>query len=263
MTTETMIPVTNNVAYDATSALTYGRQAKAMQDATAGLVIDSTDMLEMAAEDLRKVKQLQKDVEAARTSITGPLNQALSAVNALFRQPAEYLAGAERTLKVCIGTYQEEQRRIAAQAAAEAARRQAKEQARQAEIAQQAEEAVRLLRQQAMETDDQEQLSLLVRQAEEQSFAAEAAAQLAQVVVSAPVAVAPAKVSGISGRQVYSAEVTDLRALLQAVLDGKAPLEAVQADMKFLGAQAKAFKKTGPLFPGVVATATNSISARA
>jgi len=264
MNTTAITPVlSDTVQYDASSALQYRQKAQAMSTSAQALVIDSEEMLQLAGEDLRSVKALQKQVEETRTSITGPLNQALQAVNALFRQPAEYLQQAERTLKTCIGNYQAEQQRIADLARQEAARKQAEERKRLAEEAAAAEAEAAALRQAAMQTEDVEQLTILERQAEQQQIAAQAAQAMSQVVVAAPVAVAPAKVSGISGRKVYNAEVTDLRALLQAVLDGKAPIEAIQPDMKFLGAQAKAFKKEGPLFPGVVATAATTISARA
>jgi hypothetical protein len=61
----------------------------------------------------------------------------------------------------------------------------------------------------------------------------------------------------------YSAEVTNLLELVQAVAAGQAPLEALQAETKFLGAQARAFKKAGQLYPGVMAVAERSIAARA
>lgn len=89
------------------------------------------------------------------------------------------------------------------------------------------------------------------------------AAVTANVVTAAPAVEAPAKVSGISGRMTFSAEVTDLMELVKAVAAGTAPIEAIQADTKFLGAQARAFKKAGQLYPGVMAVAERSISARA
>ena len=69
--------------------------------------------------------------------------------------------------------------------------------------------------------------------------------------------------SGISGRVTYAAHVDDLMTLVKAVAEGKAPLEAIGANDKFLGAQARAFKKSGPLYPGVTAIAERGIAARA
>lgn len=65
----------------------------------AALVIDSDALLALAGEDLRAVKALQHEVEAQRTAITGPLNEALRRVNELFRAPRRYLEEAESALK--------------------------------------------------------------------------------------------------------------------------------------------------------------------
>lgn len=85
----------------------------------------------------------------------------------------------------------------------------------------------------------------------------------AEIVTFAPAVAAPAKVTGIAGRVTYSAEVVDLMALIQAVAAGKAPIQAIAADEKFLGAQARAFKSPGDLYPGVMCRAERGISARA
>jgi hypothetical protein len=70
-------------------------------------------------------------------------------------------------------------------------------------------------------------------------------------------------VSGISGRVNYTASVTDLMELVKSVAAGTAPIQCLMADEKFLGAQARAFKTAGPLFPGVVCQAERTLSARA
>lgn len=254
-----------NVSIDASAAITYGRQAQRMLADATGLIIDSPDMLELVAEDLRKVKTLQKDVEASRTTITGPLNQALRAVNDLFRAPAEYLTKAETVLKGAIGTYQAEQKRLADIAAREA---QARENARRAELAKQEAEAAekaRALRaeaEKATQAGNVEELTRLAEQAEDIQAHADAASAMAAVVSYAPAVAAPSKVSGISGRTVYSVDSVDLMVLVKAVAEGKAPLEAIQANATFLGAQARAFKKAGDLYPGVVVKAATSVSAR-
>lgn len=53
----------------------------------------------------------------------------------------------------------------------------------------------------------------------------------------------PAKVSGQVGRTYYSAEVTNLRDLVKAVADGKAPIQALQANQSFINNQADQFKE--------------------
>lgn len=70
-----------------------------------------------------------------------------------------------------------------------------------------------------------------------------------------------AKQQGFSERKTWSAEVVDLRALVQAVHMGLAPIECLQADMKFLNKQASAFRG-GLSIPGVKAVSKVSESVR-
>lgn len=85
--------------------------------------IQSDSDQEFAAEILRDVKEKYRQVEEKRTSITGPLNQALRGVNDLFRPLKTALEDAERLLKGKIAGYQQrvdEQNRQALEEAAEA-----------------------------------------------------------------------------------------------------------------------------------------------
>lgn len=257
---------TDTVTYDASSALVLTTKAQTALAGASDFVIDSQEMFEIAGDDLRAVKALQKEVEEKRTSITGPLNQAVKAVNDLFRPPKEYLDKAEATIKRAIVTWTTEQERLAVEA-----RRKAEEEARaererlaavereQAEAARRAQEEA----QAAAEAGDQEAAAAAMAAAQAAQEQAAVAALTSQVVTVAPAVEAPAKVTGISGRVTYGAEVVDLLALVKAVAAGQAPIECIQADTKFLGAQARAFKKAGQLYPGVVINAERSISARA
>ena len=78
---------TDTVTYDATAALVLAKEAEKELENAKGYVIDSQMMFEIASDDLKRIKTLQKQVEEKRTSITGPLNQAVKAVNDLFRSP--------------------------------------------------------------------------------------------------------------------------------------------------------------------------------
>lgn len=268
------------VAYDASVAIVLAGEAQSALANAKEFVIDSPSMLEIAGEDLRKIKGLQKSVEEKRTGITGPLNQAVKAINALFKAPADYLDQAERTIKGAMITYTSEQERIAteqrrvaeAAAAAERARLAAEqaEQERQARAAAEAAEAATRAAAEAAAAGNKEAQAAAEEEARRQTAAAEAAAAEAHStantaeVISMPIAAAaPQKVSGVSGRVTYGAEVADLLTLVKAVAEGKAPLECIEANTKFLGAQARAFKKAGPLYPGVVAVAERGLSARA
>ena len=163
-------------------------------------------------------------------------------------------------------SYTTEQERAAAQARAQAEAEAREERARlaaiEAEKIKQAHEAQRQAQEAAAKGNAEEAQKAM--EAAQQAEAEAAALQMTQQVgTGAPEIEAPAKVSGISGRVTYSAEVDDLVALVKAVAEGKAPIESLQADMKFLGAQARAFKKAGELYPGVKSIASRSIAARA
>lgn len=257
---------TDTVTYDASAAIVLATKAQNALTTATDYVIDSPTMFELASEDLKQVKALQKEVEEKRTSITGPLNQAVKAVNDLFRSPKEYLDKAEATLKRAMVTWTSEQERLAAEARARAEAEARAERERLAAIEREQAEAARKAQEEAQAAaaaGDQEAAAAAMAAAQAAQEQAAVAAMTANVVTVAPAVEAPAKVTGISGRINYSAEVTDLLALVQAVAAGTAPIECLQADAKFLGAQARAFKKAGQLYPGVMAVAERSISARA
>jgi len=70
------------------------------------------------------------------------------------------------------------------------------------------------------------------------------------------------KVSGVSTREVHKAVVTDLKALLQGVIDGKVPEGAVLANESFLNAQAR-LQKSSLNYPGVKVVTEQILSSRA
>jgi hypothetical protein len=254
------------VTYDPSIAVVLATKAQGALTSAKDYVIDSQTMFELASEDLRSVKTLQKEVEAQRTSITGPLNVAVKAVNDLFRAPKEYLDQAEATLKRAITVYTAEQQRLADESRRKAEAEARAERERLAAIEREQQEAARQAQaaaQAAAEAGDMDAAHAAQAQAEAATMQATSAAMTAQVVTFSPAVDAPSKVHGISQRMTYGAQVEDLLELVKAVAEGKAPIEAVQADTKFLGAQARAYKKTGPLYPGVWVVSETSIAARA
>jgi colicin import membrane protein len=273
-------PPAGQVKYDASEALVLAGRAKAAL-AGATLEIDSDTMLGIAGEDLLAIKELQHQVEEKRLAITGPLNQALRMVNELFRAPKEYLLQAEQILKRAMVRYTQAQEEIAAAARREAEamahverQRLMAEQERQGLIAQEAQEAAALELERAEQAAKQGDhagaaaaraaavtQAELARTARDEAHSAELTREL---VTSAPPegASSARRIAGISGRVTYSVEVTDLQALLQAVLQGRAPLQCVCPDEKFLTAQARAFKRAGPLYSGVRVVAQRSLAAR-
>lgn len=134
-------------------------------------VIDSNDMYEMAGNELKEIKARAKRVEDQRKIMTQPLDTTKKAIMDFFRAPLEMLTNAENTLKRGMLTYKQE---IDRKEAAERAR--------------------------------------IIAEAERQ--AAEAKAKNpdkpAPPVILPPSTVKPvAKVSGISTRKVWKAEIQD------------------------------------------------------
>lgn len=277
--TEAQVQPKGSITYDASNAVAMAVTAKASLTTATELTIDSPLMLEAAGEELQAIKTLQEKVEASRTSITKPMNDALKAVNALFKAPAEFLALAEAKIKSAMLTYREGEERRIADARRKADEEAMKERDRLAEIARGKEREAReaadrsiKLDREALAAEDRGDIDTAIAARDEaelhredsetaQSAAEDMALQSAIVTVPA-LQEAPQKVTGISSRKTYSAEVIDLSLLVAAIAGGKAPIEAICADEKFLNQQARAFKKEGALYPGVKAVAIKSIAAR-
>lgn len=261
-----MNPTHGTIHYDAAPALALQNEAQRALAFANDLIIDSPTMLDAAGDDLKRVKGLQKDVEEKRTSITGPLNQAVKAVNDLFRPAADYLKQAEATLKKAILIYQTEQELAAAKARKEAEAAARAERERLAAIEREAQQKALLAQQEAQAAaaaGDKAAAEAAAAEAVAAQQQAQIAAITANVLTVTPTAEEAPKVAGISGRVTYAAQVVDLLALIKAVAAGQAPVQCLQADSKFLSAQARAYKQAGQLFPGVMVTAERSISARA
>ncbi|MEX3859676.1 hypothetical protein AB3X94_37435 [Paraburkholderia sp. BR10923] len=199
-------------------------------------VIDSQDMYEYAAHQLTVYKQQAEALEARRTAITGPMNVALRNVNALFKPVSEKLEEASRLLRSRMLEWtRREQQRIAAENA---------ERERQA----------RVLR---------EELEARAKAAAQGGRAEEAFALSQSIdVMSAPVQpVQPAKVQGVSTRQVWTAECTDLHALVAYVAAHPEYLNLLQINQTALTALAKAQKKALAI-PGVRAFDKGTVAVR-
>ena len=121
------------------------------------------------------------------------------------------------------------------------------------------------LRQQELERQRAETAVLEeAAQLERDGRADDAQALIEAPVVMAPVAVPTAvpQIKGVSAPRVtWKAEVTSLALLIKAVADGKVPVQAIQADEKFLNKMATALK--GELkYPGVKVTSSAKASYR-
>lgn len=135
-------------------------------------VIATDDDYALAGEELQNVKARLKRLEETRTGITGPMNKALDAINALFRGPRTVLESAEQAIKSNMLVYHNEQERKAAEA------RRIQEEAAAAERARLAEEARQIELRAAAERKriaDEAAAAERVRQEEQARLAAEAA----------------------------------------------------------------------------------------
>lgn len=234
---------------------------KSAQDALTtakAYVVDSPDMYQLAADELQQIKSLQKNVETQRTNITGPMNAALKAVNALFKAPADWLDQAETILKRAMLTFQQEeqrkqraeQERREREAAAERARIEEAAAAERARAEQEA-QALRQQAEQAQQTGDVEAAARLATQAEaRQEQGAMVVQELAQTkeLISAPIVEKSVpKVSGISTRKVWKVEITDKLAFVKYVAAHPEYLELVEANMPAVNKLGLALKKSCPL----------------
>lgn len=199
-------------------------------------IIDSPVMYEMAGDELKTIKAKYKLLEDQRKAITQPMDAAKKQVMDLFRKPLEMLEQAEGIIKRTMLAYQNEQRRLQAEAQRKIDEAAAAERQRMAEQAKAAEQ-----------TGD--------------TAGAVALQAAADMVVAPTVKMEPAKVSGISTTVRWSAEITDKIAFLQHALAHPEFMEAIDINMKPLNQMAVALKDKLNI-PGVKAVSTESISAR-
>jgi chromosome segregation ATPase len=264
------------------------------------IVITTPDDYSAAGSQLTLIKGRLKRVEEVRTSITKPLNETLRRINDFFAAPKARLEEAERIVKRSMVDYDqkvERERREAQRKAEEAAaaeRRKAEAAAAEARR-KAAEEAARLEREAAERRAAEEkalreaaeaeaagnraaaeaarieaeraarEAAKLAERAEAKVEKAEAKAadlELAAASVVAPIVDIPrATAAGVAGRENWKAEVVDLRALVQAVAAGQAPLSLLQANDKVIGQQARSLKAEF-VVPGIRVWAERGIAAR-
>lgn len=257
---------------DTSTATTIILSAKSELVTANAIKITTADQYVSAAEDLKRIKGIAKEIEERRKAMTTKIDGAKNAVQALFKPATEFLTNAEAAIKRSMVAFDDEQARL--QRIAEAQRQQAEaaERARvaaeQAAAIAKAEEKERELRQQAeaaAAAGDTVTAAKLEVKAEAQQEIGEAKADAIAVkaaeTIVAPAPVAPVKVAGISKRVTYKVEVTDLKALCAAVAAGTVPLSAVKADEAALNRVANALK--GDLnYPGCKVTSDTVIGSR-
>lgn len=230
-----------------------------------GFQITTNEDYALAAEELQAIKSRAKSLETQRTGITGPINDALKAINNLFRGPADLLTRAEQIIKGKMLAWQQEQERIAAEARrkaeaeAEAQRKKLEEEAAAAQAEAQAHAAAA---QAAAAAGDAQAAEFATAAAERAQSEAQTAAIEAHVTVAKPVAVAAPAAKGIATVTRVDFEVTSLLALVQHIAANPELINLVRTDDVKLRAYVKGLG-LGCKLPGVKVFPATSISARA
>lgn len=227
--------------------------------------VDSVETYGLAADELRAIKLRASAIEAQRTSITGPLNKVLTAVNNMFRGPAELLAQGERILKGKMLAWDHEQERIAAELrrkAEEAAALERRRLEEEAAARQREAEAQAAVAAAAAAKGDTQAAELAQSNADRANAQSQEAAITAQLVVAAPPAIEVAKVKGISTSTKVDFEIVDLHALVKHIAANPQLLALVTADSVKLRAYVKGLG-TACQLPGVRVFEDRVMSARA
>lgn len=199
------------------------REGQTLSQQVEALAVSDAESFEMAAQFRRALKGYLRRVADLTKPVIEQAQKSLDAAREQRRILEGPALAAEAVLNRKLVAYEQDQRRIAAEA-----QRQADEDRRR----QQEEADLR----EALEADANGQAP---------------PAPTPVFVPPAPVPEVP-KVSGLSFRSVWKARVTKLETLVRAVADGKVPLNHLEPSMTVLNARARAEKSTLAI-PGVEA----------
>lgn len=256
--------------------------------------IDSPAMFEAAGSELQNIRARWTAIEAQRVHLKEPFLIGSRRIDAFFKTPLDRLTEAGNLLKQRMLTFQTaekaKQAKIQRQAEADArAERERQETIRRAaeaeerrvrEIAAEEQRKADAEAAEARKAGDKvaaraaEESARITQEAARQAAAAATAAaeaahaeiELVDIApIAAPTVLAP-KAAGISTRQNWKAEVTDLKALVTAAAAGIASgdttlLGYLQFNEKAIGQVAKALKNQARI-PGVRIYAEDSLSVR-
>lgn len=215
-------------------------------------VIDCIEMAEAAAEDLADFMGRMKKLEETRLSITRPMDESKRRVMELFEPPKTMWQLCIDELKPKIAEWNRkedariEAERLAQEEAANKIAAEAREQAKKLEQ----------IAQDAAASGD----PVATQEAEQNHAAAIMVADTIQHM--APVVVTKTKLAGVSSREAYKAEVTDLMALVKAVAAGTASIALLEANTKVINQQVAALKSEFKV-PGIRVYTTDVVSVRA
>lgn len=232
-TTETPIIIESDVANaPTTTAVTLEYQQPVEQDLQNTqnyytrmvdvFVVDSAQMYEIGVNELKKIKAKAKELEEQRKSITAPMDLAKKTVMDMYRPATDSLTYAEKTLKGKLMAYDEEQQAIQRQ--------------RQAEAEAEAERQRLLLAEQAQQAEQSGNQAM-----------ADALLETACIVVAPVVIKDVPKVSGVSTRITWKAEVTDKLALVKYIAEHPEYIDMMDANASVLNKFAGAMKQNAKI----------------
>lgn len=211
-------------------------EATALREIASNYQIASSADYMAAGEDLLRIKTAKNNLDTRRKRITKRIDLEKKEVMDFFRPPTRWLEEAERILKRTMLTYQQAEER--------------KRRHEQEKLEKAAERKRQRLEQRAVE-------------AAEKGDERKAAALDAQAcTVVTPVVQPQTKVTGVSTRETWKAEVTDLMALVKAVAAGDASLTLIQANTTEINKRARALKSEFDV-PGIRVYPEQSLAARA
>lgn len=236
--------------------------------AALAIEIDSPEMLAIAIDELREITARRKRVEEERLRFTRPLDSLKSQWIDRFKPYLESLEQDEQLLRKGVLDYQQAEREKADKLRREAEAKQAAERAAAEAARREAERAERDAREAAQRASNEAEREAAAQAAAAAALAREAAAEKVELAELAPMPVIAAspKADGVSTRQTWKAEVTDLRALVLAAAEraqrGDDTLLAfLTPDTKALAGAARSMRNKLNV-PGVRVYAEESLSVR-
>ena len=192
--------------------------------------------LDQAAQYLIELKRHKRVIEDSLKPIIAEARKPLESLRALLDELTEPLDRAERELiKPAIARYEQHQEEI-----------------RRIE---------QMKREQEFKKLEEDHRLRMAGELEGAGFQKEAEDLLSQSIDSIPIELEKTKTDGLSFSWNYSAEIFDLKALVQAVANGKVSTQAISPNQIFLNMQARLMKDSFSI-PGVVLRKERKVAAR-
>lgn len=215
------------------------------------LVIDSPEMADAAAEELRAVARRKDALDKQRKELTGPIDEVKKKIMDLFRRPIDRLAEAEGVLKRALLRWNDEQEQL--RRAEEERRRQEAEAERR-----------RLEEIAAQQRKEAEALAAAGNQVEAEAAiaVAEHTEVMSAMVVATPASVEAPKVAGTSVRVTPEPVVLDKVALIQYVAANPRLAALLDVNMAALRSAAKVYGIGSNELPGVEIRAKETLATR-